>query len=84
MATDPRVNPFHVDLDVPKHPGVERERQYRQAVQGVFGTELGKWLLKEMKANTAYAFTPDNQYITAYNMGQQEFVQLMIDITEGR
>ena len=64
--------------------GTDHDKQYRQAVVAVFATELGKWLLKEMQANTAFAFAPDNQYLTAYNLGQQEFVQVLSNITEGR
>ena len=62
----------------------DHERQFQQAVQGVFGTDLGKWLLKEMVANTQRPFDPSNQYTTAYNCGQQELVQKLSDITEGK
>jgi hypothetical protein len=62
----------------------DHERQFNQAIEGVFGTELGKWLLKELQANTARPFVADNQYRTAYRCGQQELVQMLIDITEGK
>lgn len=64
--------------------GEDIERQYRQAVEGVFGTDLGKWLLKEMRANAARAFVAENMYQTAYRCGQQDFVQTLIDMTEGK
>ena len=64
--------------------GTDYEQQYRQAVMGVFGTELGRWLLKEMAENTAYPFDTVSERITSYRLGQQELVQRLINITEGK
>jgi hypothetical protein len=76
MTTDPQ--------GPPRHPGRDHERQFQQAVQGVFGTELGRWLLKELQATTQKVFDSDNQYKTAYNCGAQDLVALLVAITEGK
>lgn len=80
MAT---MSDSRFDVGPPKKAthGSDIERQYVQAVRGVFATPLGQYLLKEMKLNTARPFAPD-PYRTAYNCGAQDFVQTLIEITE--
>jgi hypothetical protein len=57
----------------------DQEIQFSQAVQGVFTTPLGTWLLKELQARTARPFAPD-PYRTAYNCGAQDLVALLAEI----
>jgi hypothetical protein len=57
----------------------DQEIQFSQAVQGVFSTPLGAWLLTELQKRTARPFSPD-PYRTAYNCGAQDLVALMTEI----
>jgi hypothetical protein len=59
----------------------DQEQQFAQAVQGVFSTQLGQWLLKELQARTAKPFSKD-PYTTAFNCGAQELIQTLSDITK--
>jgi hypothetical protein len=61
----------------------DADRQFRQAVQGVFSSTLGQWLLNELTKNTVRPFNND-PYRTAYNCGAQDLVALLREITEER
>ena len=63
--------------------GQDIERQYRQAVRGVFETELGKWLLLEMCKSSHRAYVKGDTHETAYRLGQQEFVSTLVEIVDG-
>lgn len=54
----------------------DEERQFERAVQGVFGSPLGAWLIAELRKRYCRPFSAD-PYICAYNCGAQDLVTLL-------
>jgi hypothetical protein len=59
----------------------DHETQFVKAVQGTFSTPLGQWLLKELAKRHARPFDKD-PYNTAFNLGAQDLIRLLQEITE--